>query len=233
MREKITKFSFEREKKKLIDILISNTTKEKIQQFLEREYNDFGAEIFSAAIKEITIKIERKKSIPIGPEEKEEEVKPYLWGKPLSPKIVPTNCNIHTALKRLFAGDELRKWETIHLKDLGAMNWKKEIIQDIIDNPGGSECQNVLESYKHNFEKSQDHDDIPKCIRNTFIVGHFAKVSEKGQGRTEFILWALDNGFGAKRNSAGAIFQVGSTAGRTFGLLDKNNYPNELFSRYF
>lgn len=55
----INKFSQKRETNKLIDILLSEATKEKIHQFLEVTYADFGSEIYSAALKEVSIEINR------------------------------------------------------------------------------------------------------------------------------------------------------------------------------
>jgi len=70
-------------------------------------------------------------------------------------------------------------------------------------------------------------------ILNTFIVGYFANLSGIRQKRKEFIRWALINGFGGTENAAGAIYHVGSTAGQTFGLLDKEKFPAKLFFSYF
>jgi len=241
LQEKITKFSIEREKKKLIGILLSNATKQKIDQFLEKEFSDFGAEVFSTAIKSVSVKVRRSRTAdPFGSNNVKNGGTPkqfttpiQLWGKTLSPKIVPTNSNIKTALTRLLDGDNLKSWEKRHVKELGAENWLKDMLRSIIDDPGGYECQKILEDYKHKFNKSQDHNDIPKCIRNTFIVGYFARSSKTRQKPKEFIRWALKNGFGNKENSAGACYQVGSTAGKTFGLLDNENFPTKLFLSYF
>ena len=78
---KIKKFSQKREIKKLIDILLSETTREKIYKFLEKEYTDFGHEIFSAAIKDLSIYISRKQYPPshLG---KAKGIKPQIAHRP-------------------------------------------------------------------------------------------------------------------------------------------------------
>ena len=79
----------------------------------------------------------------------------------------------------------------------------------------------------------KDHSVIPKCIINAFLVGYYPFANKTEQKRKFFIRWLMQNEFVKKEGSAGAIYQVGSTTGRTFGLLDQNNYPTKLFSQYF
>lgn len=56
LEKKIGKYNKEMEIKKLKEKLLSDTTQEKVKEFLETEYADFGSDIFSSAMK--TIKIE-------------------------------------------------------------------------------------------------------------------------------------------------------------------------------
>lgn len=56
---KIKGFNQKREINKLIGILLSDVTKEKINKFLETEYSDFGSEICSMAMEEVAIDIRR------------------------------------------------------------------------------------------------------------------------------------------------------------------------------
>ena len=61
---KIKKFNQKREISRLIEILLSEATKEKIGKFLEMTYADFGSEIYSAAMKEVSIDIRRIQNTP-------------------------------------------------------------------------------------------------------------------------------------------------------------------------
>lgn len=61
---KIKKFNQKREIAKLIETLVSEETKEKINKFLEMTYADFGPETYSAAMKEVSIDIRRIQNPP-------------------------------------------------------------------------------------------------------------------------------------------------------------------------
>jgi len=67
---KIKKFNQKREIMKLIDIFLSEATKDKINKFLEMTYADFGSEIYSAAMKEVAIDIRRIQNTPDQKKEK-------------------------------------------------------------------------------------------------------------------------------------------------------------------
>jgi hypothetical protein len=72
---KIKKFNQKQEIDKLIGILLSEETKERIKKFLEGTYADFGSEIYSAATKEVSIDIRRIQNIPDRFEKKEKTFK--------------------------------------------------------------------------------------------------------------------------------------------------------------
>ncbi len=72
---KIKKFNQKREIAKLIEILVSEATKEKINKFLEMTYADFGPETYSAAMKEVSIDIRRIQNPPDQFEKIEKKVK--------------------------------------------------------------------------------------------------------------------------------------------------------------
>lgn len=57
LENKIKKFSRQREIQKLKSIILSNNTKKNIIQFLEKEYADYGNDIFASVMKNIVIEI--------------------------------------------------------------------------------------------------------------------------------------------------------------------------------
>ena len=57
LEKRVGKYNKEMEIKKLKKALLSDTTQEKIREFLENEYSDYGGDIFSSAMKTIKIEI--------------------------------------------------------------------------------------------------------------------------------------------------------------------------------
>jgi hypothetical protein len=87
----IKKFSQKREINKLVEILLSEATKGKIYQFLEMTYADFGSEIYSAALKEVSIEVKRPQII--------EKHAPELPKKP--PKTLQLNKPVRKGYEQL------------------------------------------------------------------------------------------------------------------------------------
>ena len=239
----LREFNFEKKKNKLIKIILSNETKEKFIRFLKRECDDYGNDIFTAAMKEVSLEI--KSSIIVAPTpttntQTEPNTEPTsflmninLWEKPLNAKIIPTSFNLKLALERLYKGDILKTWELTHLKALGLLDYEKNIVKNIIDAPGGMECQEMMNRHKTKFKGTKNHSDVPKCLLCTFLIGNFVKENSPKKLRPEFLNWLLQNGVVGKINAGGAVFQVGSSTGKALGLLDQNNTPTKLYHSYF
>jgi len=211
---------------------------EKVTSFIRTEFPDFSDEVFSKAMNDISIEIapNEKPGSNSPPPVKDTQVTLKdidFWGKPLDTKIIPTSCNVNTAIRRMLNNEKLQSWETKHIKELGAKKWGSDLSREILNNPGGHECRQAIEKYKQRFKQTGNHNDIPKSILNAFLVGYFPIANNADQKRKHFIQWVMQNKLVNKRGSAGAIFQVGSTAGRAFGLLDENNYPTDLYFEYF
>lgn len=81
----IKKFSQKRETNKLIDTLLSEATKEKIYQFLEMTYADFGSEIFSDALKQVIIEI---KPVQVHEKQKDYPTKRLVRAEPVAKKMI-------------------------------------------------------------------------------------------------------------------------------------------------
>jgi hypothetical protein len=162
---------------------------------------------------------------------------PSLWGQDLSASLVPTNCNIRTALEHLLAsrrnGPNLKSWESQNLRQLGADRWPDEIISEILKDPGGIAAQSALQEFKSEFKQSHVQNDIPRCIRDAFFVGVFSQTVSGKCTNSQFVIWSMKRNFGGTENAAAAIYQVGKTAGQTFGLLSIEVKPTDLFHEYF
>lgn len=142
---KIKKFNQKQEIMKLIDILLSEATKEKINKFLEMTYADFGSEIYSSAMKEVAIDIRRIQNPPDQFEKPEKKVKGrdkggYVSGLSAKNKTRRSRKGYGISLGDLIASGLLRPEETLTMT-YGPRGGTKETFKATVNSDGSLSVQ--------------------------------------------------------------------------------------------
>ena len=131
LEKKIRKFNIKRESQKLKAILLSEDTKIKIQEFLEKEFADYDSDIFASVMSEIDISLESNPAIShtIQP-----AVAPPAEGprpkRRIGRQAIPPNTSISgktyslAELRNMHLGKEYRPMSlTIQGHTIGVSNW--------------------------------------------------------------------------------------------------------------
>ena len=219
--------AIERMRRKLATAEVAN----KVLDLLRAELPGCREDWFLRAVDGFQLNVAKESSAEAGPGKpviSKDAV--MLWGKALQAKIIPTSCNIAIAIQRYVDEEEIRTWESGHLSALRVSRWNKEFLQRALREPGGAECRQMLSAYKNRFVESHEHDQVPKCLLDAFILGLFKLHGVDGEKFEMFV----ERRFGVSSSgSAKAIKATGRGAGRVFGLLHHHDMPTELFLEYF
>jgi hypothetical protein len=160
---------------------------------------------------------------------------PSFWGQQVpNTRIIPPACNVLQALQDyLDIGTfyQLPQHKKQNLRDLQFRQCPQPKLHEFLQNPGGNIARQFLQYYKLEMGGENDIMNLPRPIRDVFLVGW---ANMKGIVRTSQIaiyLYKLE--FGGTQKASMAAVQVGKTTGLLFGLLDGSGTPTALFHEYF
>lgn len=176
----------------------------------------------------------QKNMLPVVPIE-QEVATPLLWGQSIpNHHIVPTACNVVTALANYLEAGNLQgipHYQRQNLNDLKfPLLGNTYPLGELLEQQGEEVARSILCHYKNIMGEEQDVLNLPRPIRDIYLVGWAKQNLEPGIGLANFL---YGHGFGGTVNAARAIVTVGKSTGKLFRLLDETGHPTDLFDKYF
>ena len=156
-------------------------------------------------------------------EEKEPEMKPpLLWGQDIPRTgIVPTSANVLKASEEYVEAGSLNSlppFKRQNLRDLHLHKFPQPDLRELIREPGGGAARKLLHYYKETMGGNADIMNLPRPIRDVFLVGWANCCGINGTTKNAKHLYKFR--FGGTERAAMAVVAVGKSTGRLFGLLD-------------
>jgi hypothetical protein len=158
----------------------------------------------------------------------EDEESPSVWNEPIPRNVVPTACNVITAVERFLEGgaSHLRDYEKQAFRDLKFDQMDRDDLYELQTMLSGSQAQKLLSWYKEEANGHVQH--LPRPILDAFWVGWLGMQNRRCSAANLYEL-----GVGGTKNAAQAVITVGKSTGSLFGLLVGDSKPTALFMDFF